>query len=259
MVEHLTTVYAVLSDGRSSRVTVTAVDRFSDVAVLKLDEEQLIEPAVLADSASVLVGEPVVAIGNPFDLVETLTSGVISQKDRFVEIRSDSDTRWVANLIQFDAAVNFGNSGGPLVNSRGEVIGMVVARIDPGEGDGIYHAVSANKVKRVATSLIAKGSFDYPWIGVGLSNLTPQSAQDRELGTVNGVVVKSVLPGSPAEGGGLRVDDIIIAMDTNPIKDMGQINSYLGEYKSPGEPVSLKLIRNSEELEISLSLGKRPS
>lgn len=258
VIEQLSSIYVVLSDGRSSKATVVGSDEYSDIAVLRLEDEQLVvEPSILADSSSVRIGEPVVAIGNPFDLTETLTSGIVSQLNRFIEIEYDAQTRWVANIIQFDAAVNFGNSGGPLFNSQGEVIGMVVARVSPVRGEGIYYAVSANKVKRVAAALIARGSFDYPWVGIVITDLTPSLAQDRALETVNGVLVEWVAPESPAEAGGIIADDIIIAVDTIPVRDMGQLQSYLGEFKSPGDSLSVTLIRESKEREVSLRLDKR--
>lgn len=258
VIEQLSSIYVVLSDGRSSKAMVVGSDEYSDVAVLRLEDEQLVvEPSILADSSSVRIGEPAVAIGNPFDLTETLTSGIVSQLNRFIEIEYDTQVRWVANIIQFDAAVNFGNSGGPLFNSQGEVIGMVVARVSPVRGEGIYYAVSSNKVKRVAAALIARGSFDYPWVGISITDLTPSLAQDRALETVNGVLVEWVAPGSPAEAGGIIADDIIIAVDTIPVKDIGQLQSYLGEFKSPGDSLSVTLIRESKEREVSLTLDKR--
>jgi S1-C subfamily serine protease len=132
--EDLANIYVILPDGSISPATITGSCPHSDVAVLTLEDEPVTESLVLADSATVRIGEPVVTIGNPFDLTETLTSGIVSQINRFIEIETDSETRWVANLIQFDAAANFGNSGGPLLNSEGEVIGMVIARINPDEG-----------------------------------------------------------------------------------------------------------------------------
>ena len=205
------------------------------------------------------VGEPIVTIGNPFNLPQTLTAGIVSQINRFVEIEYDSKTSWVANLIQFDAAVNFGNSGSPLVNSAGEVIGMVIARIHPNEGDGIYYAVSSNKVNRVATSLIDKGFFDYPWLGVEIADLTPQIVQIRELETTNGVLVKKVSPESPAAAAGIKVDDIIVAIDETATRDIADLTSYLGEHKSPDELVSLTLIRDTTKLELSFKIGTRSS
>jgi len=260
VIDQLATIYVILTDGRSSKATVAGSCPISDVAVLTLDDEQLAaKTVVLADSATLRIGEPMAVIGNPFELTETLTSGIISQTNRLGLIENESQSRWVSNLIQFDAAVNFGNSGGPLINSQGEVIGLVIARVNPERGDGIYYAVSANKVSRVAAALIDQGSFDHPWVGVEISNLSPAVAEDRALESVHGVLVRSVVPGSPAEASGLKVDDIIITIDDIPIRDTGQLTSYLGEQKSPGDQISLTIIRDSTRLEISLEVGKRPS
>jgi len=255
--EDLANIYVILPDGSISPATITGSCPHSDVAVLTLEDEPVTESLVLADSATVRIGEPVVTIGNPFDLTETLTSGIVSQINRFIEIETDSETRWVANLIQFDAAANFGNSGGPLLNSEGEVIGMVIARINPDEGDGIYYAVSANKIRRVAASLIDQGSFDYPWVGVEITNLTPQTARDRELETTNGVLVKSVFTDSPAEAAGIKADDIIVAIDGMAVRDAAELTSYLGEHKSPDEEATLALIRDTTKMELSVEIGKR--
>ncbi len=255
--EKLSTIYVILPDGSISSATITGSSQYSDITVLTLEDEPAIEPLVLADSTMVRIGEPVITIGSPFDLTETLTSGIVSQTNRFVEINSNSKARWVPNLIQFDAAANFGNSGGPLLNSDGEVIGMVIARIKPDEGDGIYYAISSNKLKRVVTSLIDQGSFDYPWLGIDMANLTPQIVQDKELETANGVLIKKVLTDSPAEAAGIKVDDIIVAIDGMVIRDIADLTSYLGENKSPGELATLILIRDAAKLELSLEIGKR--
>jgi S1-C subfamily serine protease len=191
----------------------------------------------------------VVAIGNPFGLRDTLTVGIVSYVNRVSE---------VANLIQFDAAVNPGNSGGPLANSSGEIVGVVTARIPPDEGDGICYAISSNKAKRVAAALIEYGFFDYPWLGVSTADLTPQIVQDRALETANGALVGEVLHGSPAEAAGIKADDIIVAMDGVPFKDMAELISYLGEFKSPGDTATIGIIRGTTELELSMVIGTRP-
>ena len=257
VVENLSQIYVVLPDGRISTATNTGSCLFSDVAVLTLEDELIVEPIMLADSASVRIGEPVAAIGNPLNLTETLTTGIVSQTNRYAEIDYDSQTRWVTNLIQFDAAVNAGNSGCPLVNAEGEVIGVVIARIEPDEGDGIYYAVSSNKVKRVAASLIAQGSFDYPWLGVVIIDLTPQIVQTKALETANGVLVTEIAANSPAEAAGIEAEDIIVAIDGVTIRDVATLTSYLGEHKSPGEIATITLIRDTTELELSLEIGKR--
>jgi S1-C subfamily serine protease len=258
VVESLSKIYVILPDGRISIATSTGSDLFSDVAVLRLEEKLVVEPLILADSKQVHIGEPVAAIGSPLDLTETLTTGIVSQINRYAKIKYNSGTRWVANLIQFDAAVNVGNSGCPLVNAKGEVIGMVIARIEPTEGDGIYYAVSSNKIKRVASSLIDKGSFDYPWLGVGIVDLTPQMAQERALETANGVLVQEIFSDSPAEAAGIELDDIIVAIDGVMMRDTSVFTSYLGEYKSPGETATLTIIRDSSGLELSIEIAKRP-
>lgn len=258
VVESLSKIYVILPDGRISIATSTGSDLISDVAVLKLEEKPAVEPLTLADSSQVRIGEPVAAVGSPLDIAETLNTGIISQINRYAEINYNSGTRWVANLIQFDAAVNAGNSGCPLVNAKGEVIGMVIARIEPTEGEGIYYAVSSNKIKRVAASLIDKGSFDYPWLGVGIVDLTPQMAQERALETANGALVQNVFSDSPAEATGIEVDDIIIAIDGVMVRDTAAFTSYLGEYKSPGETATLTIIRDSSSLEKPITIGKHP-
>ena len=260
VVQNLSTVYVTLADGRSSTATVVGSSEASDVAVLKLDDTAIsVAPTVTGDSSQVKIGESVIAIGNPFGLTETLTSGIVSHMDRFVRITSDSGDRWIANLIQYDAAVNPGNSGGPLFNASGEVIGLVTARVDPNRGEGIYYAVSSNKFKRVAAQLIESGSFDYPWVGINISNITPREAGERNLGTTNGVVVKGILPGSPAEGSEIQVDDIIVGIDTMAVNNVSDLTSYLGEHKSPDDTVSFTLFRHAVKMDVSLKIGKRPS
>ncbi len=259
VVEQLSKIYIILPDGGFSAATILGSSKYSDVAVLKLEEPPVITPLMLADSDTVRTGEPVVTIGNPFEQTETLTAGIVSQINALADVDYATETRGVANLIQFDAAVNFGNSGCPLLNSEGEVIGLVIARVNPQEGDGIYYAVSSNKLKRVATSLIDQGSFDYPWVGALISNLTPQLAQIRGLETINGVLIVQVVAESPAEAAGIEVDDIIVTIDGVAVRDTADFISYLGEKTSPDDIVSLTLIRDSTKQELSLKIGKRPS
>ena len=257
VVEQLSDIYVILPDGSISTATVAGSCQFSDIAVLTLGDELSVEPLSLADSAAVRIGEPVVTIGSPFNLTETLTSGVVSQVDRFVEIETDSQNRWVANLIQFDAAANFGNSGGPLLNSAGEVLGMIIARVNPERGDGIYYAVSSNKIRRVASAIIDQGFFDYPWVGVGIANLTLETVYARGLETINGALVKEVVSGGPAAAAGLQVDDIIIAIDGAEVGDVARLTSYMGEHLTPGEPANFTVIRGTALVDISLEVGLR--
>ena len=162
VVNNLNVIYVILADGRISTATVIGSSPQSDISILKLDKEMNIEPLQLVDSNTIRIGSPVATVGHPFDLRDTLTRGIISQTGRFVEITGNSQTKWIANLIQFDAPVNSGNSGCPLVNTDGDVIGMVLARIEPDKGDGMYHAISSNMIMKVSESIIDKGFYDYP-------------------------------------------------------------------------------------------------
>jgi len=255
VVEGQSQIYIISPDGYTSPATIVGACEYTDIAVL---QQSLPIPALtLADSTMVKVGEPVIVIGNPLGLPEAITSGIVSQTNRFVEVGYDTKTQWVASIIQFDAAVNFGNSGSPLLNSKGEVIGMVIARVDPKLGDGVYYAVSSNKVRRVALSLIERGSFDYPWLGVEIANLTPETARARNLETVNGVVVKTVIPVTPAEAAGIKVDDIIVAINGTLVQEVAELTCYLGEYASPDDEVTLALIRDGAKIELPVKVGKR--
>jgi S1-C subfamily serine protease len=259
VVDSLSTIYVMMHDGRIFKATIVGQCEVSDVAVLKLESDPSIEPLPTGDSGLIRVGDPVAAIGSPGDsdeplgLRDTLTTGIISQVDRFIMV----DSRAVANMLQFDAAVNFGNSGGPLFNSTGEVIGLVTARIDPVRGDGIYWAVSSNKMKRVADAIIASGSFAYPWIGVGIADLTPQEVEDIPLETTDGVRVTAIFPDSPADAAGIQSGDIIVGLDGMPVRDMDFLTSYLGEFMSPGDEVVLDIIRGVTPVQIAVEVGTR--
>ena len=253
VIDGLFQIYVMMHDGSVSTATIVGYSEFSDIAVLELDNIPSVEPPPLADSSLIEVGEPVVVLGSPLDLRDTLTVGVISQVNRFQDIEGS----WIPNLIQFDAAANFGNSGGPLFNAKGEIIGIVIARVSPTEGDGINYAVSSNKAKRVAEALIASGSFDYPWIGIGIVDISPLLVEEMSLETSNGVYVGSVFTNSPAEAAGIEVGDIVLAMDGVPIRDSAELTSYLGEYKSPGDTAVITLLRNGNEIEISIEVGTR--
>jgi len=259
VIEGLDTIGVVLADGSLLSATVKGDSPRSDIAVLTVSNASIDNFNELADSSSVLVGQPVITIGSPFNLAESLTYGVVSQLDRYIVIGSDSDAVGVANLIQFDAPVNPGNSGCPLFNSTGEVVGMVIAGVRPEEGGGIYYAVSSNKLSRVANSLIINGSFDYPWVGIEPTELTPQEAIDRGLDSINGLLVSGVVPGGPADDARIKVNDIIIAIDGNEIKTIDDLTSYIGEKKSPGQAAIVTVLREGARLNLTIEIGKYSS
>jgi serine protease Do len=255
VVNGLSPIYVMMYDGRVSQANVIGFCPYSDIAVLRVDAISSAGPLLMADSSQIHIGESVIAIGSPFSLDnrDSATLGVISQLNRFVDV----ENVYKANFIQFDAAVNPGNSGGPLLNSDGKVIGIVDARIAANEGDGISWAISSNKAKRVADSIIATGSFAYPWIGTGISDITPQNVKDKGLDTANGVIVGSVTNGGPASAAGIQTGDIIVSMDNIPMRNIADLTSYLGEFKSPGDAAILEVIRGSSKLKLTVTVGTR--
>ncbi len=259
VVASLSPIYIMMYDGRVSRANIVGYCQLSDVAVLKLENNPAIYPLPLGDSGQIHIGEPVLAIGSPGDsddplgLRDTLTSGIISQVNRSVNIQD----KYVANLLQFDTAVNFGNSGGPLIDSSGRVVGVVNARIDPTIGDGIYWAIASNKVSRVVEAIISKGFFAYPLFGAGISDITPQMVADRSLATSNGALIGSIVSGGPAQTAGLQTGDIIISMDGIPMRNIADFTSYLGEFKSPGDTTVVEVIRSTGKLKLSVIVGTR--
>ncbi|MFH1651978.1 MAG: trypsin-like peptidase domain-containing protein [Chloroflexota bacterium] len=259
VIENRARTYVIFPDGTVSTVVETAGSVESDVAILTIIDKPTLAPPPLGNSSQVHAGDPVAAIGSPFGVPGTLTSGIISQTDRFTQITAGATTRWVANLLQFDAAANFGNSGGPLFNTAGEVIGLVNARVNPDEGDGIYYAVSINKVKKVADALITTGSFDYPWLGVNVSDLTPNIVQERALDSIYGALVQSVSPGGSASTAGIAANDIIVGIDGYIIRSVSDLTSYLGENKNVGDEAVLVILRGNDRREITATIFARPA
>ena len=260
VVDGLSDIYVVLYDGRVLRATLVGESALSDIAVLELDTNPGIQPPPFADSSQVDIGDAVVAIGSPVDsdsleeLRDTLTRGIVSQVNRFIQIDGAS----IPNLIQFDAPVNPGNSGGPLFNSDGEIVGIVIARISPTEGDGISFAVSANKAKRVAAEILENGFFDHPWLGVIVDDLNAIDVDDLELENIHGVFIVGVFTDSPAEAAGFTANDIIQSVNGTMMRNMADLTSYLAENTSPGDIVAVAILRDGETIEISVELDSRP-
>ena len=268
--------------GLKVRGEVIATDLDSDLAVIRVNvpEEYLI-PLPMGDSDLLKVGQSVVAIGNPFGLSGTMTVGIISAKGRTLEsIRTSENGGYFSSgdIIQTDAAINPGNSGGPLINLDGEVIGLNRAIrtgvTDNGDifNSGIGFAISGNIIKRVVPYLIDNGFYDYPYLGVtarGELSLLEQEA----LGITHptGAYVTYVTPQSPADQAGIKGGttgtellglpaggDLIIGVDDIPVRIFGELLSYLMAHKSPGDQITLKLIRDGVEQEAVITLGKRP-
>jgi S1-C subfamily serine protease len=227
----------ILHDGTCQRATVVGSDRSSDVAVLKINGVSGLQPLSFADSSSLVVGEPIVVIGNPIGIFETVVYGVIS---RLQSMEYVTGIGWVPNLIQYDAAQNPGNSGGPVFNNLGQVIG--IAESGYTSYQGIVYAISANKVKRVADAIIAQGFFTNAILpgNWSMNDLTPAVAINRGLDNAFGVIVTFV-----TGLGDVSTNDIIVAIDGVSIRDGADLFSYIAEFKSVGDTVTLTLIRGS--------------
>ncbi len=237
----------MLPDGRRSRAVLVGDDPDTDLAVIRIDASNL-APAVLGDSGRIRPGQLVIAIGNPFGFQCTVTSGVVSALGRSLRAQSG---RLIDNVIQTDAALNPGNSGGPLVNSRGEVIGVNTAAIRGAQG--ICFATAINTAKFVAARLIKDGSIRRRHIGVvGQDVALPRRViRFHNLPVDSGVRVEEVVPGGPAEGAGVLRGDVIVAFDGRPIAGIDHLHRSLTDAQV-GVRCELSLIRGVEKMDLGV-------
>ena len=243
-----------LSDGRKVKAKIIGGDPETDIAVLKIDVKQLPTPITLGKIESVHVGDVVLAIGNPFGVGQTVTSGIISALGRdHVGINT------FENFIQTDAAINPGNSGGALVDTRGHLIGINTAIYSNNGGSmGIGFAIPVNLAKQVMESILANGSVTRGWIGVEPQNLSKELLESLGLPqNTAGVLLSGVLEGGPASKGGIKPGDVLVAVNGNDIKDVRQLLNQIAQI-GPGNEASLKILRKDKELELKVQAGKRP-
>jgi len=276
VVEDAEEVWVALADGESYRAEVVGEDPSNDLAVLRVDVAELPQAIGLGDSDQLRVGQFVVAIGNPFGLERTLTYGVISSLGRVIE---SPDGQYIGEAIQTDAAINQGNSGGPLLDLEGRVIGVNSQIISPSGGNvGVGFAVPANTVRRVAPALIATGSYPHAWMGIEPYSLTPaDAALLRDAGMVvtveEGVLALDVVAGGPAELAGIRGPsgsvrvgryrvpvgmDIIVAIDGHAVPDAQEFFVYLEAESRVGDTVQVTIVREGEEMTLPVTLGEQP-
>jgi 2-alkenal reductase len=262
---------------------VVGTDLDSDIAVVKVDAPAgELHPLAVGDSEQLKVGQFVVAIGNPFGLDSTMTYGIVSALGRTLdsmrETQDGLNNFSAGALIQTDAAINPGNSGGPLFNLDGEVIGLnrairTEASNDTGEpvNSGIGFAIPSSLISRVVPVLIEKGKYDYPYLGItSLDDLPLQLVKELGLKSFSGAYITSVVPGSPAEQAGLQAGaqntstglgsggDLIIGIDGRQVKTFDEMLSYLIVNKSPGDVVTLTILRGDQQLDVPITLGARP-
>lgn len=270
-------VQVTFSDGTMSVAEVVGADTDSDLAVLRIDPTGYdLVPVQRGNLDDVFVGMRVAAIGNPFGLAGTLTSGIVSAIGR--SIPSERGGFSIPGSIQTDAAINPGNSGGPLLNERGEVIGVnAQIRSEERANSGVGFAIPISTVERVVPSLIASGRYVHSYMGVSAVTFSPICAGELGLDpTLRGVVVANVLRNSPAARAGVRsptrtIDtrypdicpqatggDFITAIDGRPVTSFDEVLIYLARYTSPGDAISLTVLRDGATQEVTLKLSERP-
>ena len=274
VIDNASNITVTFLDGSQYNASIVGMDKFTDIAVIKVLEEKpdYLHPLQIGDSSTLKVGESVAAIGNPFGLSGSMTSGIVSQIGRLLP---SHDTGFsIPNVIQTDAAINPGNSGGPLLNMNGEVMGINTAiQSGTGQSAGIGFAVPSNTISKVVPVLITEGKYSHPWIGISGQDINPDLAKIRNLSHSKGFLIVTVLPDSPAEMAGLKGvseiekignkeypkdGDIIVSVDGKEVRKISDILIHLQEEKSVGDEMILGIIRDGEQMDIILTLVVRP-
>ena len=273
VIENATKVTVTFLDGNQYNAEIIGVDKFTDIAVIKVNEKpRLLHPLDIGNSSVLLVGEQVAAIGNPFGLSGSMTSGIVSQLGRLIFSQDNGFS--IPDVIQTDAAINPGNSGGPLLNMKGEVVGINTAIVSSiGEFTGVGFAVPSNTIKKIVPVLIEEGKYHHPWMGITGIDIDPDLAKIRELGNAKGFLVVTVIDGNPADNAGLQgvskteeidgkeypVDgDIIISVDGNEVRKISDLLIHLQREKSVGDEMILGVMRDGDLIHLTLTLGERP-
>lgn len=254
VVEKASSIKVYLPDGRLLDATVQGADPFTDIAVVKIDAQNL--PSInFGDSSKLDIGQPVVAIGNAFALPGgySVTSGIISAVDRSIQI---GDNPILHGLLQTDAAINPGNSGGPLVTLDGDVIGVNTAMI--GGGQNIGFAISSAVAQPVAEHLIKHGQIIWPWLGIDTLTLTPLLSEELRLPDIEGVAIVRVFDGGPASKAGLKNKDIILALNTTQVKSDIQLEEETRKY-TVGDQVQVKYVEDGQTRTATVTLEQTPS
>lgn len=283
VIENATDIEITFPEGTRTRGEVIGTDMDSDIAVIKVEvPQEVLHPLILGSSVDLEVGQFVIAIGNPYGFSGTMTTGIVSALGRVLDSMRSADNGSVyaaGDTIQTDAAINPGNSGGPLLNLNGEVIGINRAIYDETSSayesasyTGIGFAIPVDIVKKVVPSLIANGSYDYPYLGISsIDGLTIDEIEAMGFDpNVPGVYVLEVTSGGPAAKAGIRAGtrttkynglyaggDMIIALDGVSVKDYNQLLSYLFMYKQPGDPLTVTILRNGTQKNVEVTLGSR--
>ena len=260
-------------DGRSYNAEIIGIDEYTDIGVIKVNADlKLLQPLSLGDSSNLKVGEPITAIGNPFGLSGSMTSGIISQMGRLLPSGSGYS---IPDVIQTDAAINPGNSGGPLLNMRGDIVGINTAiQSTTGEFTGVGFAIPSQTVAKIVPTLISEGEYNHPWIGISGSDIDPDMAKVLGLENSLGFLVITVVEDSPAWDAGLigsdktiEVEgreysiggDIITAVDGIDVRKIDDILIHLQRVKTVGDEMDLEILRDNRTTNVTIVLQERPN
>ena len=273
VVKNAKNIVVTFLDGRSYNADLIGSDEFTDIAVVKVNADLTrLHPLSLGDSSSLKVGESIAAIGNPFGLSGSMTSGIVSQLGRLLPSGSGYS---IPDVIQTDAAINPGNSGGPLLNMRGEIVGINTAiQSTTGEFTGVGFAVPSQTIAKIVPSLIQDGIYHHPWIGITGRDIEPDLAKVLKLNDAVGFLIVSVIENSPAAKAGLhgsnetvQVDglnyqiggDIILSVDGKQVRKIDDILIHLQRAKSVGDEMVLEILRDGRTTNITINLEERPN
>jgi serine protease Do len=237
-----------LANEKEYDARVIGRDPNTDLALIKIDDAKELKPLMLGDSEKLEVGSWVVAIGSPFGFEQTVTAGIVSAKDRVLDVGSYAD------FIQTDASINPGNSGGPLLDLKGRVVGINTAIIPSGQGLGF--AIPIDLAKTIIAQLKEKGEVTRGWLGVGIQNLTPELAEYYGLEEREGVLVTQVFEGDPADKAGMKKGDIITAINKEKITDVRELSSRIANVPV-GEKTRIDIVRGGTEITLSAVIAKK--
>ena len=273
VVEGSTKTIVTFLDGRSYNAEIIGVDEYTDIGVIKVNADlKLLQPLSLGDSSNLNVGEPIAAIGNPFGLSGSMTSGIVSQMGRLLPSGSGYS---IPDVIQTDAAINPGNSGGPLLNMRGNIVGINTAiQSTTGEFTGVGFAIPSQTVAKIVPILIDEGEYKHPWIGISGRDIDPDTANVLGLKDALGFLIITVVENSPAADAGLigsdktiEVDgkeysiggDIIVAVDGMDVRKIDDILVHLQRIKTVGDEMNLEILRDGRTTNVTIILQERPN
>lgn len=273
VVENTQKLVVTFTDGTSYNAKIVGTDPYADIAVIKIDaDNNKLNPIPIGDSTVLKVGQKVAAIGNPFGLSGSMTSGIVSQLGRLL---SSQETGFsIADVIQTDAAINPGNSGGPLLNMKGEVIGINTAIYSSG-GDfaGVGLSIPSKILSKIVPSLIEFGEYKHSWIGITTVNVNPDLADILQLDDAKGVQIMTIVKESPADKAGLKGSsqtvtkegveyrvggDVILSIDENDVRKIDDILIYLQRETSPGDEIVLGILRDGNSMNLTVKLDQRP-